>query len=136
MPDPIEADLEIPAARNLFNGEREMVLALPEVGTVSELCRRAGIRCRVTGGREARVVLWDGPGHGSTQSANSCTVFAIDRTKLPPNDPERSLRILEVLAYGCFDYAARESVCGQGYFVVRGRSDEQEKSPIREDLRL
>lgn len=121
MHPPLEADLEIPAARVLFGEERERVLALPQLGTVSELCRRGDIRCRVTGGREAQVVLWNGPGHGITQSAQYRTVFAVDRAKLPPDNPERSLRILEILAYGCFDYAARESVCGRGFFVVGAR---------------
>jgi hypothetical protein len=116
----LEADLEIPGVRTLFGKERERVLTLPQAGTVSEFCGRAVIRCRVTGGPEVRVVLWDGPDHGVTQSTDYRTVYAVDQRKLPPDDPERSLRILEVLAYGCFNYAARESVCGRGYFVAPG----------------
>jgi hypothetical protein len=133
--EPLEPDLEIPAARVLFADERKRVLASPQVGTISELCQRAEIRCRVTGGPEVRVVLWDGPGHGITQSDHYRTVYAVDRRKLPSNDPDRSLRILEVLAYGCFDYAARESVCGRGLFVVGGR-DRGQEPPKREGHRL
>lgn len=129
MREPLEADLEIPAARVLFADERNWVLASPQEGTISELCRRAGIRCRVTGGPEVGVVLWDGPGHGITQSDHHRRVYAVDRGKLPPNDPDRSLRILEVVAYGCFDYAARESVCGRGYFVApSARNSGQEQN--------
>jgi hypothetical protein len=67
---PLEADLEIPGVRTLYGKERERVLTLPQAGTVSEFCGRAGIRCSVTGGPEARVVFWDGPEHGITSNSN------------------------------------------------------------------
>jgi hypothetical protein len=127
---PLEADLTIPTARVLFGEERERVLAQPQVGTISELCRRAGIRCRVTGGPQARIVLWDGPGHGRTRTLRYATVYAVDQGKLPPDDPERSMRILEVLAFGCLDYAARESVCGRGYFFV-GEKSTRGEGPLK-----
>ncbi|HEV3155930.1 MAG TPA: hypothetical protein VGZ00_01150 [Candidatus Baltobacteraceae bacterium] len=127
MHAPLEADQEIPAARVLFDEERERVLALPQVGTVPDLCRQAEIRCMVTGGPQVGVVLWDGPGHGVTQTMQGQTIYAIEQGALPPNDPERALRIMEVLAFGCFDYVARESVCGRGYFVVGGGKRSEER---------
>lgn len=113
------SNLEIPAARPLRGDERERVLrrATTRATTVMALAQRAGIRCRVTGGPQAHVVLWNGPGHGHTVDDEQRVVYAINRTGLPQRDPERAARILEILAYGCFDYAARESVCGRGIFV-------------------
>jgi hypothetical protein len=128
--EPLEADLTIPTARVLFGEERDRVLALPQVGTVSELCRRADIRYRVTGGPQVRVVLWDGPGHGRTRTLRYGTVYAVDQGKLPPDDPERSMRILEVLAFGFLDYAVRETVCGRGYFVV-GEKSARGEGPLK-----
>src|SRR6266567_5558011 len=98
---PLKADLEIPAAHVLYAAERAYALQIPDAATVSELCARAAIRYRVSGGRAARIVLWDGPGHGTTVTDDYQTVFAIDRTKLPLRDPQRALRTLEILAYGC-----------------------------------
>jgi len=113
------SNLEIPAARALGGDERARIirLAASRATTVPALCSRAGIRYRVSGGPQARVVLWNGPGHGRTVDDEGRIVYAVDRNGLPQRDPERAARILEVLAYGCFDYAARESICGRGIFV-------------------
>lgn len=113
------SNLEIPAARPLGGAERERVihLASTRATTIPALCDRANIRCRVSGGPQARVILWSGPGHSRTVDELGRIVYAVDRHGLPQCDPERAARILEVLAYGCFDYAARESICGRGIFV-------------------
>lgn len=113
------SNLEINAARPLRDGERARVLRLAasRAATIEDLSERAGIRCRVSGGPRPRIVLWNGPGHGRTVDDERRIVYAIDRNVLPQRDPERAARMLEVLAYGFFDYAARESVCGRGIFV-------------------
>lgn len=64
-----------------------------------------------------RVIVWSKP-HGRTIDPEGQPVYAINSEPLPQRDPERSLRILEILAYGFFDYAARESICGRGIFVA------------------
>lgn len=114
-----EANLEIVPARYARGSERQAMLrrATSRGQTVSALAKRAGIRYRVTGGVEARVVLWNGRGHARTIDDEGRTVFAIDQTALPQRGAERYFRIMEILAYGCFDYGARESLCGRGFFV-------------------
>ncbi|MDE2571819.1 MAG: hypothetical protein KGM44_04755 [bacterium] len=113
------SNLDIPAARPLHGRERHRVLKRAKTSgvTVAEIAQRAGIRYRVRGGPQARVLLWSEPGHGRTVDDEGNVVYAVARNALPQRDPERAARILEVLAYGCFDYAARESVCGRGIFV-------------------
>lgn len=113
------SNLEIPTARSLCGRERQRVLnrAKSSGSTVSEIAARAGIRYRVSGGPQPRVVLWSGPGHGRTVGDDGNLVYGVDRAGLPQRDPERAARILEVLAHGFFDYAARESVCGRGIFL-------------------
>ena len=113
------SNLDIPTARPLHGRERQRVVrrAASSSVAVAEIAQRAGIRYRVSGGPQARVVLWSGPGHGRTVDDEGNVVYAVDRESLPQRDPERAARILEALAYGCFDYAARESVCGRGIFV-------------------
>uniref|UniRef100_E6Q5V5 Uncharacterized protein n=1 Tax=mine drainage metagenome TaxID=410659 RepID=E6Q5V5_9ZZZZ len=113
------ADLEIIPARYARGSERQTIVrrANARAYTVSELAERAGIRYRVTGGPKSRVVLWNGPGNARTIDDAGQTIFAIDHTTLPQRGAERFFRILEILAYGCFDYGARESLCGRGFFV-------------------
>lgn len=83
---------------------------------VSDLCDRACIRYRVTGGWPQLIVLRQGGGHmrGRLLDAREC--FVVDTSGLPSEDPERSMRILELLvrAFGC--YEAERSICDQGYF--------------------
>lgn|GEM_PF-2237669 len=113
------ANLEILPARYARGSERQNILrrAKSRGQTVSALAECAGVRYRVTGGVEPRVVLWNGPGHARTIDDEGRTIFAIDQTALPQRGAERYLRIMEILAYGCFDYGARESLCGRGFFV-------------------
>jgi hypothetical protein len=84
--------------------------------SLSDLVRRAGIRLRATGGPQPRIVLWNAP-HGRTVDSERRPLYAVNTSELPQRDPERAVRILEILAYGFFDYAARESVCERGIFV-------------------
>lgn len=113
------ANLDLTSPRHLHSAERARLLprANRYALTFAELVERAGVRARVTGGPQCRVVLWRGPGHAVTLDERRRLLYAVDSTGLPQRDPERAARILEVLAYGCSDYAARETVCGRGLFI-------------------
>lgn len=84
-----------------------------------DLCARAGIRLRVTGGVDRAIVCvagedsFVGEGDALVGGANAWPLTRVG-----------ALRVLETLAYGFLDYAARECVCRQGLFVPpqrRGR---------------
>ncbi len=83
---------------------------------VEDLCNRADIRYRVTGGFPPLVVLRQDGGHvrGRLREGREC--FVVDVSELPSEDPERSMRILELLVRGFGCYEAQESLCDQGYF--------------------
>jgi len=84
--------------------------------TLSGLCDAAGIDCRVTIGRPPRIVLHRGQDH--RRSVAGIYYVGIGRRRLRSRMTRvQALRILEVLAYGFFDYGARECVCGRGLFV-------------------
>ena len=86
--------------------------------TVKELCRRAGIPYRVSGGKTLWVAI--DPltvEHFRGLSSQGETVYVVGGKGLPDRDPDRSIRILEVLAYSFHDWASRECLCGRGFFV-------------------
>lgn len=114
-----QANLEILPARHVRGSERDRIVRRAKIRgrTVAEIAGRAGIRYRLTGGPKARVVLWNGPGHARTIDDDGTTIFAIDQSSLPQRGAARFFRVLEILAYGCFDYGARESICGRDIFV-------------------
>lgn len=112
----LAADLDMPAPRPLGGAERDRALRSHK-RTIASLCEGAGIRFRVTGGKQPRVAFWDGPGHGYTVTDDNERLYLVDRTGLPRQNPDRALRALEILAYCFQEYSARETVCGRGYFV-------------------
>lgn len=83
---------------------------------VSGLCECAGIRYRVTGGWPPLIVLRKGGGNvrGRLKDAREC--FVVDVSDLSPEEPERSMRVLEVLVRGFDCYQAHVSICDRGYF--------------------
>jgi hypothetical protein len=83
---------------------------------ISGLCERAGIPYRITGGFPPLVVLRQDGGHvrGKLREGREC--FVIDVSGLPIEEPERSLRVLELLVRGVGCYEAQESLCAKGYF--------------------
>jgi hypothetical protein len=83
---------------------------------VEDLCDRAGIRYRVTGGFPPLVVLRECGGHerGRLREGREC--FVVDVSDLPTEDPERSMRVLELLVRGFGCYQAEKSLCARGYF--------------------
>ena len=95
--------------------------------TVESLCRQAGIECRVTGPSASRVVYLRSSPHLEVhqEPGNSGAVSVGLPGELPRNDPRKAAtRVLAVLAYVVFDYAARESVRGWPEMLVslpRGR---------------
>jgi hypothetical protein len=83
--------------------------------TLDELCRAAGILCRVSGGTqdEKRVVVCEGDRH--FQAGTMAYVGVPEGWRL---NPLRALRVLETLAYAFHDYEARECVSFRGLFVA------------------
>lgn len=111
-----KANLDIVATRVLSGEERARALRR-KAQTLQDICKRAGIECRVTGGPAVLVSYRMGGGHGQTIDDRGQRRYVVDRSVLPQRDPERAVRELEVLAYLLHDYAARESVCNRGIFV-------------------
>lgn len=88
----------------------------PEYGrtTLAELCATAGIPMRVTGGPVRQIVLVRGAQHYRRPG-----FYYVGAEKYWPLETRRrALRVLEILARGFHDYAARECVCGHGLFVA------------------
>jgi len=80
--------------------------------TVSALCDDAGIECRVTGPSAERCVfLRRAAVPEASREPGSLGCVSIG---LPESDKKASaILALGILAYGVFDYAARESLCGR-----------------------
>jgi len=72
---------------------------------IRELCRRAGIRYGLVGGFPPLLVLRDGGGHapGKTDARN---LVYVDTSGMPRMEPERSIAVLEALAYDIGSYEA------------------------------
>ena len=85
--------------------------------TLGELCDLAGIPLRVSGGSDRRIACIAGTDH-QLVAARDCYV-AVGNAWSPSRTA--ALRVLEVLAHGFHDYAARECVCGRGLFVASAR---------------
>lgn len=81
--------------------------------TLRELCTIAGVPLRVTSPHTPRVYLHRGAEHlaGPEEYWVGCGVRAFRRRETD------AVRVLEVLAHGFHDYAARECVCGRGLFA-------------------
>ena len=79
--------------------------------TVRELCNRAGVECRVTGApAERRVRLSEAPALRAVRAPGPHSEVWLG---VPRGDPRRrALYALGLLAYGAFDYCARESLRG------------------------
>ena len=82
--------------------------------TLRQLCDTAEIPCRVTLGYAPKIVLHSGAEHYRSLD----TYFVGGCAGAAPLKQVSALRVLEALAYGFFDYGARESVCGRGLFVA------------------
>lgn len=91
--------------------------------TYQELCAMAGVIPRVSGPALERNILVSSDGKNARLTRHDDRLFV----SLPHTfrrDKKSALRVLEVLAYGFNDYAAREAVCGRGLFIPvapRGR---------------
>jgi hypothetical protein len=96
--------------------------------SVSELCLDAGVRLRVEDpeAHRKRVLLDDVLPTAKAWDVADRSILVVNKKDVPQDAP--SLRILEILAYGFFDYVARECLCHQGYF------DRTRCLPSREDL--
>ncbi len=88
--------------------------------TLEELCDAAEIPCRVTGAARTRVLIYVGGTHFWASGGRLYVAVAKGWRATRVG----ALRVLEVLAHGFHDYAARECICGQNLFSVpqlRGR---------------
>lgn len=110
---PIPFDVVIAPPRNVRAARG---LVAPSRTTIPELCASAGIPLRVTSATWQPVILHAGTDHFRTENA-SCV--GVGRWKQA--DRTQALRALEVLAHGFHDYAARECICGRGFFVPPAR---------------
>lgn len=86
--------------------------------TIEELCSLAGIPGRVTSPHAPRVFLH--AGHDHFRSRAGCYV-GIGARRFSRRSPEASLRVLEILAHGFHEYAARENLRDRGLFVPPSR---------------
>lgn len=118
----------IPAPR-IRSAKTDLPRVLGRVG-LSELCAIAGIRCQVSGGERRSITCVAGSDH-----------FLVDRAYYVgvgdewTATPTAALRVLEVLAHGFHDYAARECVCGKGLFSVPKRQGRPPKGPRAQTAR-
>ena len=88
--------------------------------TIGQLCQLARVPMRVSGGEDVKVICVESKDHFfGPDGVYYVGVAARPRTRVG------ALRVLEVLAHGFHDYAARECVCGRGLFTAptgpRGR---------------
>lgn len=111
-----EANLDITGPSYVSGDMRTRALRLRRTDVLT-LSERAGVRYRVSGGRVPFVAFHRDRGHQRTLTHDGRTLYVVDVDGLPERDPERALRILEILAFGFNDYGARETLCGRGIFV-------------------
>ena len=98
--------------REYKNYSQEEIINLPNLD-LPTLCKNAGVKLRVTQPSFEKVYL------DNTSDKNFVSPFGyVVGTKKLPQD-NSAFRIIEVLAYGFFDYAARETICHKGYFKVQ-----------------
>jgi hypothetical protein len=112
----------IPAPR-VRNADDDLPHVLKRV-ELSELCAIAGIPCRVSGGEDRSIACVVGREHFSVGRDYIVGVGGEWRAT-----PTAALRVLEVLAHGFHDYAARECVCGKGLFSVPKRQGRPPDGP-------
>jgi len=93
---------------------------------LSQLCAACGVRCAVTGGPDPVIVLT--PDNrlrkGYTRDRTPAYCIGEDLLRDAEGDAERAWRVLEHLAYGVFDYRARETLSAARERVRIGRDDE------------
>jgi hypothetical protein len=102
-------------APHIRNAEDDLPRVLTRV-ELSELCTIAGVPCCVSGGEDRSIACVVGSEHFSVGRDYFVGVGSEWRAT-----PNAALRVLEVLAHGFHDYAARECVCGKGLFSVPKR---------------
>lgn len=81
--------------------------------TLKNLCLVAGIQYRFICEIENNWFIDETTNqHFKTKQGN---IIGISKFIQEP-EPIKAMRIIEIMAYSFFDYAARECVCGKGYF--------------------
>ena len=112
---PIPLDPDICSPRIAPRGTRPGVVVATT--TLVDLCRLARIPVRVSGGQDRSITCIAGGDHWLVDARDYFVGvgdgWSASRTS--------ALRVLEVLAHGFHDYAARECVCGRGLFDASAR---------------
>lgn len=85
--------------------------------TLKNLCKTAGIPCTVTQGAPPKILLCRGSVHRSAPGHRYVGLDAVS-PRFRKMTRTAALRVLEILAFGFFDYGARECVCGRRLFVA------------------
>ena len=98
----------------------------PILGAIqfSDLCKIAGVRLRVSQTRDAVTCV---VGADSFITAEGKTLVG-GATRWPLERTD-ALRVLETLAHGVHDYAARECICGIKLFTVPARRGRPPNGP-------
>ena len=92
--------------------------------TLSELCTVAKVPMRVSGGESHSIVCVAGADHfriGRDYFVGVGNAWGATRTA--------ALRVLEILAHGFHDYAARECICHQKLFSIPKRQGRPPTGP-------
>ena len=84
--------------------------------TLDELCTQAGIKNMVTGGPK-KIWIVDETIELNYKTGKECIIGLLKYANLPEKSPEKAMRIIEIMAFGFHDYAARECVCFKKIFI-------------------
>jgi hypothetical protein len=85
------------------------VYAAERVYSIREICDRAGIKLKVTGETTPPILLLPEP-NAIALDTTGARIYVVDSRNLNLNQKEGWQTILEILAYGFLDYAARATV--------------------------
>ncbi len=87
-----------------------------DLSSVADLCQAAKVRLRVVDPEvhRPRILVDDKLPTAKSWDERDRPICIIAQSDLPGDFLE--LRVLEILAYGFFDYDARECLCFQNYF--------------------
>jgi len=111
---PIRMTVHIPIPKALLSTDWDEAISRCDTKIrYDALCDIAGIRPRISGKDLERWVYLTREGHSARKLGDPECLMVLAKEGDPHH---RALRALEILAYGFLDYAAREAVCGRGYF--------------------
>ncbi len=110
----VESNFDIDTARYKQFNEKE--LENYEKITIEQIFQKAGVPKRTTGGYYHTIYL----NKDSNKNWKSQSIYEVGTKDLKTDN--FYLRVLEVLAYGFFNYHAKEAVSFKGYFYVKPKA--------------